>query len=333
MSRSPRTVDLTATIVNLSLRITVWPFIPRQETDSLRWICLARDTVRYLWCRGCPLELFRPDDSPIVVGVITWRARVYYVCGRTHFESAVREEARAELKDQFEAKDGVLSTEAGSAEDLPTRRKQQPARARAESSGEWKVMDRVPAGSAVCMGRFSSLRPDVPGMANSSGCTYEKAKGATCDLRILFVGPQVERALNVSHPCQGLGHRPDRAPRFRAACTISERLHTQSVAPWPQADGSRYRCDNLRPRSDGAPSPRSGFDASTLVVDVVASIPAPSCEPTERARAVTPAVTNLVPTTQFRHQTSPPPSKTGLCPLGTSVAPANHACSGTWRTP
>ena len=38
-----------------------------------------------------------------------------------------------------------------------------------------------------------------------------------------------------------------------------------------------------------------------------------------------PAVTNLVDTTQFRHQTRPPPPKTGLSPLGTSVAPANHA--------
>ena len=74
---------------------------------------------------GAHFELFRPEDSPIVVGVIAWSARVYYVCGRTHFESAVREEARAELKDQSEAKDGVLSTEAGS-----------------ESSGEWMVMDR-----------------------------------------------------------------------------------------------------------------------------------------------------------------------------------------------
>jgi hypothetical protein len=32
-----------------------------------------------------------------------------------------------------------------------------------------------------------------------------------------------------------------------------------------------------------------------------------------------------VHTTQFRHQTRPPPAKTGLCLLGTSVAPANHA--------
>ena len=38
-----------------------------------------------------------------------------------------------------------------------------------------------------------------------------------------------------------------------------------------------------------------------------------------------PAVTNLVHTTQFRHQTRPAPPKTGLSPLGTSVAPANHA--------
>ena len=36
----------------------------------------------------------------------------------------------------------------------------------------------------------------------------------------------------------------------------------------------------------------------------------------------TPAVTNLVHTTQFRHQTRPAPPKTGLSPLGTSVAPA-----------
>jgi hypothetical protein len=41
------------------------------------------------------------------------------------------------------------------------------------------------------------------------------------------------------------------------------------------------------------------------------------------------AVTNLVDTTHFRHQTGPPPPKTGLYPLGTSVAPANHVCSGT----
>src|SRR6476646_1610262 len=39
----------------------------------------------------------------------------------------------------------------------------------------------------------------------------------------------------------------------------------------------------------------------------------------------TPAVTNLVHTSQFRHQTRPAPPKTGLSPLGTSVAPANHA--------
>ena len=36
-------------------------------------------------------------------------------------------------------------------------------------------------------------------------------------------------------------------------------------------------------------------------------------------------VTNLAHTTQFRHQTRPAPPKTGLSPLGTSVAPANHA--------
>ena len=39
----------------------------------------------------------------------------------------------------------------------------------------------------------------------------------------------------------------------------------------------------------------------------------------------TPAVTNLVDTTQFRHQTRPAPPKTGLSPLGTIVAPANDA--------
>jgi hypothetical protein len=38
-----------------------------------------------------------------------------------------------------------------------------------------------------------------------------------------------------------------------------------------------------------------------------------------------PLIANLVHTTQFRHQTRPAPLKTGLSPVGTSVAPANHA--------
>ena len=64
------------------------------------------------------------------------------MCGRTHFEQAVREEARAEIHEQFEAKTQVLGVPGNVAASSHTRPDQELPAARAESRSEWKVMDR-----------------------------------------------------------------------------------------------------------------------------------------------------------------------------------------------
>jgi hypothetical protein len=76
---------------------------------------------QYCGITGAHVELFRPESAPWEGGRITFRARAYYVCGRDHFDAAVREEARAEIYEQFEAHTGVSA---------------------AESRIEWKVTDR-----------------------------------------------------------------------------------------------------------------------------------------------------------------------------------------------
>jgi hypothetical protein len=52
---------------------------------------------QYCGMAGAHVEFFRPESAPTKGGIITFRTRVYYVCGRDHFETVVREEARAEI--------------------------------------------------------------------------------------------------------------------------------------------------------------------------------------------------------------------------------------------
>src|SRR6478735_4655216 len=75
----------------------------------------AADLPRTGYCQYCGIagahvELFRPEGAPWQGGTITFRARAYYVCGRAHFETAVREEARSEIHEQFETQTRTLGT-------------------------------------------------------------------------------------------------------------------------------------------------------------------------------------------------------------------------------
>jgi hypothetical protein len=58
---------------------------------------------QYCGIAGAHVELYRPESAPFIGGKITFRARAYYACRRDHFEAAVREEARAEIHEQYEA--------------------------------------------------------------------------------------------------------------------------------------------------------------------------------------------------------------------------------------
>ena len=84
------------------------------------------DLPRMGYCQYCGIndahiELFRPESVPWETGTLTFRTRAWYVCGSDHFESAVREEVRAELHEQFYAHTQVSP---------------------GEPRMEWKVMDR-----------------------------------------------------------------------------------------------------------------------------------------------------------------------------------------------
>ena len=84
---------------------------------------------QYCGIAGAHMELFRPESSPFDGGRITFRARVYYVCGRDHFETAVRVEARAEIHEQWCTQAQVLRV--GGRDD-----------SRVEPTIEWTVTDR-----------------------------------------------------------------------------------------------------------------------------------------------------------------------------------------------
>jgi len=76
---------------------------------------------QYCGIAGAHVELFRPESVPWEGGRISFRARAFYVCGTDHFQTAVRQEARAEIHEQFEAQTQVSAT---------------------GPRIEWKVMDR-----------------------------------------------------------------------------------------------------------------------------------------------------------------------------------------------
>ena len=76
---------------------------------------------QYCGIAGAHVKLYRPESVPWEGGRITFRARAFYVCGRLHFEAAVRQEFRAEIHEQLESHTQVSAS-------VPRI--------------EWKVMDR-----------------------------------------------------------------------------------------------------------------------------------------------------------------------------------------------
>ena len=99
---------------------------------------------QYCGVEGAHFELFQPEGFAVGGGrTIGLRARIYYVCGHDHFDNAVREEARAELKDQWFGvlRDRWFEVTDGAAEARLPRLEQERVIAQA-SRGEWKVIDR-----------------------------------------------------------------------------------------------------------------------------------------------------------------------------------------------
>ena len=84
---------------------------------------------QYCGIAGAHIELFRPESAPFEGGRITFRARVFDVCRRDHFETALREEARAEIHEQFYSQAQVLRPGGSDA-------------SRVEPTIEWTVTDR-----------------------------------------------------------------------------------------------------------------------------------------------------------------------------------------------
>jgi len=75
------------------------------------------------YCQYCGLtpahiEIFRSEGVHFGGAKFTFRARLYYVCGREHFETAVREEARAEIHEQWEAHTRTLRMQGGASASL-----------------------------------------------------------------------------------------------------------------------------------------------------------------------------------------------------------------------
>ena len=90
---------------------------------------------QYCGIDGAHIELFRPETVPSESGPITFRTRAYYVCGRLHFEACVREEARAEIWEQYYAQVQDRRGHDSVAEGLPSQLSH-------DIPVEWKAMDR-----------------------------------------------------------------------------------------------------------------------------------------------------------------------------------------------
>jgi hypothetical protein len=98
---------------------------------------------QYCGIDGAHVELFQAEGVSTVGGKITFRKRAYYACGRTHFDSAVREEIKAELRDQLGGKNETGVTAVGTeAVDLLSRIRQDLDVEPMDARSEWKVMDR-----------------------------------------------------------------------------------------------------------------------------------------------------------------------------------------------
>jgi len=85
------------------------------------------------------VEIFRPEGVDFGGARFTFRAKVYYVCGREHFEHAVREEARAEIHEQWEAHVLTLRTNGSADARLVDRSGQEPTDAQGPPTIEWMV--------------------------------------------------------------------------------------------------------------------------------------------------------------------------------------------------
>ena len=97
---------------------------------------------QYCGAEGAHVEPFRPESSSWQSGKFTFRTRAYYVCGRDHFDAAVREEVRAEVLEQFEAHQGASVTLRTEVEQLRNLAGLDVAAGDAERRLEWKVTDR-----------------------------------------------------------------------------------------------------------------------------------------------------------------------------------------------
>jgi hypothetical protein len=98
---------------------------------------------QYCGIKEAHVELYRPEGVSLLRITIAFCARAYYVCGRDHFENAIREEARAEIAEQLnEAAELFLDPNAGTSEGLRARQEEDVLIARAVSPVEWTVKDR-----------------------------------------------------------------------------------------------------------------------------------------------------------------------------------------------
>ena len=95
------------------------------------------------WCGrpGAQFETFRPEGWP--PAQIAFRTRAWFVCGREHRDSAIGEEIRAELQEQWDDMQARRAAATGvPREDVRDSGEPGLAVSNGKTPGPWKVMDR-----------------------------------------------------------------------------------------------------------------------------------------------------------------------------------------------